>query len=114
MVYADMPNLFSISLFCGPLEAKNPTFCHFWTSAFCGVTSWRQSEQVEHGCTTTNIPLSDGIKTVSILKQLHGEIVCTNFVIQMHDGHTNKQTKITQRFWPPRRRVIQVPPNLAW
>ena len=35
-------------------------FAGFWTSVFCGVASWQQSEKVEHGCTTTNLPLSNG------------------------------------------------------
>ena len=64
-------NFVSIGLFCRPLAAKTPVF---WTSAFCGVASWRQSEQVEHGCTTTNLPLSNGIRIVSIVQRLHGEI----------------------------------------
>jgi len=37
----------------------------FWNSAFCGVASWLQSEKVEHGCTTTNLPLSNNIEIVS-------------------------------------------------
>ena len=39
-------------------ERKPPIFAIFWTSAFSDVDSWRQSEKVEHGCTTTNLPLS--------------------------------------------------------
>ena len=42
----------SIGLFYRPLAAKNPIFAVFWTSAFSDVDSWRQSEKVEHGCTT--------------------------------------------------------------
>jgi len=38
-----------IGLFCRPLLAKNPNFCHFWTSAFNGVANWQQSEKDEHG-----------------------------------------------------------------
>jgi len=29
-----------------------------WTLAFCDVANWRHMEKVEHGCTTTNLPLS--------------------------------------------------------
>jgi len=36
-------------------------FLPFWTSAFSDVDSWRQFEKVEHGCTTTNLPLSRGV-----------------------------------------------------
>ena len=85
-------------------------FAVFWNSAFSGVASWQQSEKVEHGCTTTNLPLTNGIKIVSVLKRLHGEIGRTNSDVQKRDGQTNRQTdKKTQRFWPPRRRVKSEP-----
>ena len=71
---------------------KPPFFAIFLTSAFSGVTSWQQSEKVEHGCTTTNLPLSNGIKVVSVLQRLHGEIGHTNSDVQKHDRQTNKQT----------------------
>ena len=35
---------------------KTPIYVVFWTSAFSGVANWQQSEKVEHGCTTTNLP----------------------------------------------------------
>jgi len=40
---------------------KTPIFAGLWTSAFSGVANWQQSEKVEHGCTTTNLPLSTGL-----------------------------------------------------
>jgi len=61
---------------------KTPNFCRFLTSAFSGVASWQQSEEVEHGCTTTNLPLSNGIKIVSVLQRLHGEIGRTIYDVQ--------------------------------
>jgi len=55
---------------------KTPNFTILLTLAFCGVTNWRH------------------IKTVSILQQLHAEIVCRNSVVQKTDAHTdNRQTK---------------------
>jgi len=42
---------------------KSPIFAVFWTSAFSGVSSWTQSEKVEHGCTTTDLPLSKASKS---------------------------------------------------
>jgi len=58
---------------------KNPQFLpFFWTSAFTDVANWQQSKIVEHGCTTTKLPLSNGIKIVSLLQRLHGEIGRTN------------------------------------
>ena len=71
---------------------KTPMFALFWTSAFSGVTNRQQSEKVEHGCTTTNLPLSNGIKILSVLQCLHGVIRCTISDVQKHDGQTSKQT----------------------
>jgi len=68
MVYAYLPNIVWIGLFCRPLAAKSPNFAVFWTSAFTSVANWQQSEKVEHMCTTTNLPLSNrGIKIVYVL-----------------------------------------------
>ena len=46
----------------------------------------------------TNVPLSNGIKIVSVLQRLHGEIGRTNSDVQKRDGQTDRQK--TQRFWP--------------
>jgi len=107
---------FSLDRFIlSPSGSKNPKiFAIFWTSAFCGVASWQQSEKVEHGCTTTNLPLSNGIKIVSVLQRLHGEIRRIISDVQQRDGQTitNRQTK-TQRFWPRRRRE-KSEPHQTW
>jgi len=63
--------------------------CFFWISAFSDVAIWHQSQTVEHWCTTTNLPLSNGIKNVSVLQRLHGEIGRTISDVQKHDGRTN-------------------------
>ena len=114
-VYAYMPNFVSIGLFCRPLVAKNPQFLQifaiFWTSAFSVVTSWQQSDKVEHGCTTTNLPPPNGIKIVSVLQRLHGEIGRTISDVQKSDEQTDKQK--TQRFWPPQRQV-KSEPHQTW
>jgi len=75
------------------VAAKNSNFCHFWTSAFSGVANWQQSEKVEHRCTTTNLPLSNGIKIVSVIQRLHGEIGRTISDVQTRDEQTDRQTK---------------------
>ena len=111
-----MPNFVSIALFCRPLLAKTPNFAGFWTSAFSGVANWQQSDKVEHGCcTTTNLLLSNGIKIVSVLQRLHGEIGRTISGVRKRDEQTNRQTnrQKTQRFWPPRRRV-KSEPHQTW
>ena len=91
-IYAYLPNFVSIGLFCRPLAAKNPNFTGFLTSAYSGVGDWHQSEKVEHRCTTTNLPLSKGIKIVSVVQRLHGEIWCTISDVQKRDGQSDRQT----------------------
>ena len=111
----------SIGLFYRPLAAKKTHFfAIFWTSAFSDVDSWRQSEKVEHGCTTTNLPLPNGIKIISVLQRLHGEIGRTNSDVQMRDGETKRDgqksvtdRQKTQRFSPTRRRV-KSKPHQTW
>jgi len=107
-VHVYLRNFLSIGLFCHPVAAKNHNFCRFWTLAFSGVANWQQSEKVEHMCTTTNLPISNGIKIVSVLQRLHGEIGRTISDVQKRDEQTDKQTK-THRFWLPRRRVNSEP-----
>jgi len=85
-------SVYSVTLCC----RKTPVVAVFWTSAFSGVASWQQSEKVEHECTTINLPLSNGIKIVSMLQRLDGEIGCTISDVQKRDGQTDKQG-----FWPP-------------
>jgi len=46
--------------------AKKNNFCRFLNSVFSVVASYQQADKVEHGYTTTNLPLSNGIKIVSV------------------------------------------------
>jgi len=62
-------------------------------------------------CTTTNLPLSNGIKIVSVLQRLHGEIGFTVSDVQKRDRQTDKQTD-RQKDSPAGE--IRAPPNLAW
>ena len=71
---------------------KTPIFAVFWTSAFSDVANCHQSQKVEHRCTTTDLPLSNGIKIVSVLQRLHGEIWRTNTDLQKRDEPTDKKT----------------------
>jgi len=115
MVYAYVPNFVSIGLFCRPLAAKKRTiFAVFWTSAFSDVAIWQQSEKVEHECTTTNLPLSNGIKIVSVLERLHGKIGYTISDVQKRDEQTDRQTKNSTFLATPAAGEIRAPPNLAW
>jgi len=44
--------------------------------------------------TTTNLPLSNGIKIVSVLHRLHVEIGRTNSDVQKRDGQTDKKRNV--------------------
>ena len=85
--------ILSRSVYCVILRwRKTPIFTVFWTSAFSDVANWHQSEKVEHGCTTTNLPLSNGIKIVSVPQRLYGEIGRTISDVQKRDEQTDNQT----------------------
>jgi len=92
--------------------AKTPIFAVFWTSAFSGVTSWEQSEKVGHGCTTTNLPLSNGIKIISAVQRFHSEIWRTVSDVQKRDGQTDRQRSTFLA--TPAAGEMRAPPNLAW
>jgi len=91
--YTLTPQISSRSVYSVALCWQKITiFAFFWTSAFSGVANWQQCEKAEHGCTTTNLPLSNGIKIVSVLKRLHGEIRRTISDVQKRDKQTDKKT----------------------
>ena len=51
--------------------------------------------------TGANLPLSNGIKIVSAIHRLHGEIGHTNSDVQKLDGQTDKQTRKLNVFGHP-------------
>jgi len=75
-----------------PSGREKPKILQLLDLAFSGIASWRQSVKVEHKCTTTNLPLSNGIKIVSVLQRLHSKIRRTNSDVQKRDKQTDKQT----------------------
>ena len=84
----------SRSVYSVALCWRKPQFLpFFWTSAFSVVANSQQSDKVEYGCTTTNLSLSNGVKIVSVLQDLHGEIWRTISDVQKCDEQTDKQTK---------------------
>ena len=88
---------------------KTPIFAVFWTSAFSDVANWQQSEKVEHGCTTTKLPLSKVSKSF-----LYSNVFLAKSAAQSltFKSVTNRQTK-NSTFWPPRRRV-KSEPHQTW
>jgi len=92
IVSASAPNFVSIGLFYRPLAANKNKILAIWNSTFCGVPSRQQSDKVEHGCTTINLPLCNGIKIVSVLQRLHGKIGRTISDVQKRHEQTDRQT----------------------
>jgi len=107
-----MPNFVLIGFFCRPLAAKTPIFAGFWNSAFTGVANWQHSEKVEQGRTTTNLPLFNGIKIVSVIQRLHGEIGSTISDLQKRDERTDRQTKNSTFLAAPAAGEIRAPTKL--
>jgi len=58
-----------------------------------GLAIWQHTEKVEHGW----IPLSNGIKTVSVFQRLQGEIVHSNFVVYKPVVHKHDVTSVTEQ-----------------
>jgi len=60
-----VPNFVCLDMFIlSRSVGEKPKFCRFWTPVFTDVANWQQSVKVDHGYTTTNLPLSNGIKIV--------------------------------------------------
>jgi len=96
-----------------PSVGEKLHFAVFWTSAFSGVANWQQCEKVGHGCTATNLPLSNGIKIVSVLQRLHAEIERTNSDVQKRDEQTDRHTKSSTFLVTPAAGEIRALLNLA-
>ena len=120
IVHVYVSKFVSSGLFYRHLVAKNPNFCRFfWTSAFSDVDSWRQSEKVEHGCTTTNLPLSNGSKSFlyfNVVMVKSGAQTPTFKSVTPQAWHKKRdgQTKNSTFFTAPAADEIRSPPNLVW
>ena len=117
-VHVYLRNFVSIGLFCCPVAAKNPNFCRFLP--FFGLRHFVMSpiginlrKLSTIACTTTNLPLSNGIKIVSVLQRLHGEIGHTICDIQKRDEQANRQTKKLNVFGHPGGRCNPRPTKLG-
>ena len=115
-VYAYVPNFVSIGLFSRSLAAKNPIFCQFLR--FFGLRhlvlspNGNSLTKLNTGAQLQTLPLSNGIKIVSVLQRLHSEIWRTVSDVQKRDEQTGRQTKYST-FWPPWRRV-KSEPHQTW
>ena len=75
--------------FVAPWLREGPNFAIFLTLVFRGVANWWHRNKVGCGCKTTNLPLSDNIKILSIFECLDGKIVHTNYVIHKQNKQKN-------------------------
>jgi len=89
--------------------------CVFSRNHTSDTTLWLDADKtLPAQASTTNLPLSNGIKIVSLLQRLHSEIWRTICDVQKRDEQTDRQTdQKTQRFWPSRRRV-KSEPHQTW
>ena len=122
-MHAYVPHFVSIGLFCRPLAAKTPNFWHilpYFGLRHLVVSPIGNSlhDKVEHGCKTTNLPLSNGIKIVSVLQRIRGETGRIISDVQKRIGQTSrqadKQTKNSAFMAAAAVGEIRAPRNLAW
>jgi len=91
-----VPNFVSIGLFCRTLAAKKNNFCHILP--YIGLRHLVVSQvgsslrKLNTGAQLQTFPLSNGIKIVSVLQRLHGEIGRTISDVQKRDEQTDRQT----------------------
>ena len=80
------------SVYSVTFVTKSPKFCCFLELRHFLVSPCM--EKGEGVCTSTNLPLSNSIKIVSVLQCLQGEIVRTNCVITI-----SSFTSVTSKVW---------------
>jgi len=96
-----------------------PHFAIFWTSTFSDVASWQQSEKIDHGCTTTNLPLQTfSYPTVSkpflYSNAFMAKSGAQSLTFTSVTNKQGRQTKNSTFLAAPSAGKIRAPPNLAW
>ena len=121
-VYAYVPNFVSIGLFCRPLAAKNPKFLPY----FCHILPYfglrhlvvspigNRLTKLNTGAQLQTFPYPTVSKSFlysnAFMPKSGRESLTFKSVM---NRQTDRQTKKTQRFWPPRRRV-KSEPHQTW
>ena len=139
-VYAYVPNIVSIGLFCHPLLAKKAQFCRFWT--YSVVANWQQSDKVDKkpnfavfglivlspiGNNLTKLNTGAQLQTFPYPMASKSFLYSNAFMTksgaqsltfkkrdEQTDRQTDKQTKNSTFLATPAAGEIPVPPNLAW
>jgi len=98
-----------------PSVGENPQFLSFFRLRHLVVSPSGSSLRKSNiGAQLQTFPYPNGIKIVSVLQRLHGEIGPTISNVQKRNEQTNRQTdKKTQHLRPPRRRV-KSEPHQSW
>jgi len=82
MDYTHKPNFIRNGSFCCPWGVRKT---QNWPLFNFNILRWQhltEHTKAESWCVTTNLPLSNNIKTISIFKCLNGKVTFTNFTIQ--------------------------------
>ena len=113
-VYAYVPHFVWIALFCRPLLAKTPILPFFGLRHLVLSPVGSSLRRLNTSAQLQNF-LSNGIKIVSVLQRLHGEIGRTISDVQKCDGQKRDgQTKNSTFLVTSAAGEIRAPPNLVW
>ena len=113
-VYAYVPNFVSIGLFCRPAAAKKPQFLpilRFFGLRHLVLSSIGNSlRKLSMGAQLQTFPYPTASKSFLYSNAFMAKSGAQSLTFK---SVTNKQTKKTQRFWLPRRRV-KSEPHQTW
>jgi len=105
-LYAYMSNFIRIGLLRRPWRAKIPEFYGIFIFNFLWWRHAAARDKFERGCASTHLPLSNGMKSISILKRFDGEVVSTSSTVRKRDGRIEKKNKKCTELFRPRRRAF--------
>ena len=116
VVYAYVPNFVSIDLFCRPLAAKTPNFCHIWP--YFGL---RHLVVSPVGNSLTKLNTGAQLQTFPYPTVSKSFLYSNDFIAKSgaqsltFKSVTNRQTdkQKNSTFWPPRRRG-KSEPHQTW
>jgi len=116
MMYAYMPNFVSICLFCRPPLAKKRQFLPFFGLRHLVLSPIGNSlTKLNTGAQLQTFPYPTASKAFlysNVFMAIKSGAKSLRFK-SVTNKQTNKQTKKTQRFWSPRRRV-KSEPHQTW
>ena len=120
-VHVYLRKFVSIGLLCCPVVAKTPNFCRFCRFLpFFGLRHLVMSpvvinlRKLSTGAQLQTFPYATASKSFLYSNAVMAKSGAQTLTFKsVTDKQTNKQTKKTQRFWPPRQRV-KSEPHQTW